>query len=328
MVIFVNLGAAARAIFFAPAVTHSFLIPPSTMSSDDTLPRSPSSILRPSGSFSSHHADATSVTVVSTEELPSYSVERFYMLSELQQHAGGGIHFLCDRNLAVPADESTVSTASTEQDMTTILYLLWRPDETNDPQAFADDIVRQALHHLDESPRCYLVVDRLVAVEGDDDVRTIESLARYLALTYREQCYGVTVGLSNHPRAAPGLEACLNAVLVGSRDRRRIGGSRSRLRIVACHPDDLTGRQEETDAVQGVRQWRLCAEWNGQGTLLTLAERLHSEWCREHNVQDPPSPRKVPKRIQRRQEGGDWDLPVVMVLVAMLVAVWRHVWAG
>jgi hypothetical protein len=84
---------------------------------------------------------------------------------------------------------------------------------------------------------------------------------------------GATVGLADHPRAAPGLESCLQAIAVGARDRRRrFGGSstdnsehhthvekrrRKSCVGIVCHSlQDLVGYDEETetDAVQGVMQ--------------------------------------------------------------------------
>ena len=38
----------------------------------------------------------------------------------------------------------------------------------------------------------------------------------------RHGCDGITIGVSNHRRAAPGLEACVDAVAVGAKDRRTI----------------------------------------------------------------------------------------------------------
>jgi hypothetical protein len=86
--------------------------------------------------------------------------------------------------------------------------------------------------------------------------------------------FGATLGLADHPRAAPGLESCLEAISVGARDRRRRfgggGGSstdnseeesenarRKSCVGIVCHSlQDLVGYDEETetDAVQGVMQ--------------------------------------------------------------------------
>jgi len=135
-----------------------------------------------------------------------------------------------------------------------------------------------------------------------------QQLARHVAMhpKLRPVCHGVTVGLSNHERAAPGLEACVNAVSYGSTNRRNFGDGtgKSLIGILAPNRDCMLGLQEQavTDAAQGVLQSRITAEWNGLGNLQSFAKRAHANWRRRRGLPPQPEPiqwRKIPRRIPR-----------------------------
>lgn len=147
-----------------------------------------------------------------------------------------------------------------------------------------------------------------------------ERLARSVASNPLLRLYsqGITVGVSNHVRAAPALEACVQAIAVGATDRRRHGQqttktnllseysspmqlqqkqeppgrdasspvSSSLLGIVGLTPADLLGLQDVTvtDAAQGVLQSKVTAEWNGLGNLQSFAARGHNQWRCRHGV--------------------------------------------
>ena len=113
---------------------------------------------------------------------------------------------------------------------------------------------------------------------------TAEQMARQVSLTLRTHIQGITVGLADHPRAAPGLEACMEAVSVGTHDRRRHNHDKSAVGVVAISADDLIGDQVEADAAQGVLQSITAAEWNGYGDLECFSKRAHQHWCQLHNV--------------------------------------------
>jgi hypothetical protein len=305
-----------------------------------------------------------------------------------------------------------------------LLYLLWKPSQTNDPLVFTESHILEAVvrlqeavdlkhsdayamigfgrrhngdtetptntelrrsengtenHTLDENngsnpaeqasaeqvadssdsrPKAslYIVVDRLMPVESDqddyDEMEESESakndtnstsqsqaqqeeLAERLARTVashpmlRTVTQGITVGVSNHVRAAPGLEACVQAITLGATDRRRLGNQKtstglvplvatapplatldakkSLLGLVAVTPSDLLGLQDATvtDAAQGVAQSKVTAEWNGRGDLHSFAARGHSQWRCAHGLPEPSrstttiAKRKVPRRIRR-----------------------------
>lgn len=342
-----------------------------------------------------------SVTLINTQSLPSYSSERFYMLSELEQHAHSTT-FLCDANDCDQTQDTAESSEASidhgvmhhhhQQSLPSnynILYILWRPDQTSSPRAFAEGTLSAAIQQwktMDGSStsttsqeddtfqtkskripsfHLYLVVDIAASptTDGtatqttedyDQDARqrqfqvkvdTAERLARHVAQSkhFRSLVDGITVGISNHVRAAPGLEACLDAVWHGSSHRRRncrgAGDAKSNIGLVALHPDDLLGLQDETvtDAAQGVLQSRTCAEWNGNGNLLSFARRAQTAWCIAHGVDEESasSPdQKSRKRRGRRRGGGasegdlDFD-PLMMCLVVFFFGyVLSHLWVN
>jgi hypothetical protein len=209
--------------------------------------------------------------------------------------------------------------------------------QTETSESEPDDSSTNAIVQLDQPPQqqqrhelqrhqqqmsIYLVVDRLVAsgprqqqehdtdplewtipndqfLQGQEQI--IEELARKVATheQLRGLCEGITVGVSNDMRAAPGLEACSNSFTIGTRDRRRFTQSqssnatsprpslsgRSLLGLITGEPEDLLGlKPNETDAAQSVFQRRVSAEWKGLGTLTSFAERAHVQWKRQAGI--------------------------------------------
>jgi hypothetical protein len=199
----------------------------------------------------------------------------------------------------------------------------------------------------DPTSHLYLVVDIAVSPDNETDVdarqrqfqvkeHTAERLARHLAQCkdFRSLVDGITVGTSNHVRAAPGLEACVDAFMNGAGHRRRhssSGNTKSNVGLVALNPDDLLGLQDErvTDAAQGVLQSRTCAEWNGHGNLSSFARRAHSAWCVAHGVDEEsslPAP-KSRKRRQRHWEGYlDFDPLLTCLVIFFFGYVLSHIW--
>jgi hypothetical protein len=308
-------------------------------------------LLRPKSEIDlTQMGEPMSVTMINTHQLPNYSTERFYMLSELEIKAHSTL-FLCDYQ----EDEETQDTAEssiseehapfpskhTTMPSHAILYLLWRPDQTSSIRAFADGHILAAIQHYNSlvetmsgSSHLYLVVD-IVAIhpnkDDDDDtdgakqkrhfqvaVHTCETLCRHVAQSFRCLLEGITVGISNHVRAAPGLDACVDAISVGARDRRQFVSrdEKSPVGLVALHPHDLLGLQHEsseqvTDAVQGVLQSQTCAEWNGNGNLVTFARRAHSAWCVAHHVTEHKSSTSCTRKERKRRnvlDDGDVSL--------------------
>jgi hypothetical protein len=183
-------------------------------------------------------------------------------------------------------------------------------------------------------------------------VSTVEQLARCVATQLRDDVQGLTVGISNHVRAAPGLEKCMEALEWGCKDRRRTkqalqsqqsqqlpygnvegydNSCRSSIGLVTRHPDDLVGLQKDPDAAQNVKQSYTCAEWNGNGDILSFAKRAHLAWCTKHEVtlEDDTAPRS--KTIPRRNhptldqlDGGALADPMTLFILLFL-AIWLYV---
>eukprot|EP00977_Amphora_coffeiformis_P015779 scaffold4723_cov172-Amphora_coffeaeformis.AAC.12 len=165
------------------------------------------------------------------------------------------------------------------------------------------------------STRLYLVVEQVPGnIPFHEDAETaflkLERCATELArcvsthTELRDLVQGVTVGVSNLERAAPGLEACMNAFHVGSQDRRRHGvvatpegGSKSLIGLVTDSYNDLMGPEDHHshdhghrgDADDGslppiLRQCLVTAEWSAAGDLMTFAHRAHNVWRDQHRL--------------------------------------------
>lgn len=200
------------------------------------------------------------------------------------------------------------------------------------------DRVRPTLSSSETShPSSGEVVQQHQKQQEEEEEDLAERLARAVAShpVLRQCTEGITVGLSNHVRAAPGLEACVQAVHWGSQDRRRhhhattvatanqfhhqssstntvstttIDPEKSLLGIVSWTQEDMLGLQKTgvTDAAEGVLQSKVTVEWNRQGDLHSFAKRAHDQWKRQHGIDTSritdgfALKRKVPRRIQNR----------------------------
>ena len=123
---------------------------------------SSSCMLRPKESMDSMDVSGQdqqlSVTMISREELPSYSTERFFMLSEFHLNSHS-MRFISDLEKSVeitPDTVETVPTASTsfmeEFNSETeafppylLVYVLWRPDMTTSVHNFTDSVIVSAV---------------------------------------------------------------------------------------------------------------------------------------------------------------------------------------
>jgi|AntRauTorckE5430_2_1112549.scaffolds.fasta_scaffold03212_3 hypothetical protein len=338
----------------------------------------PISVLRTSGSYANLQQQKsqdppsprggnrkTKVTVINTDNLPNYSTERYYMLSEIQLKSHSMV-FLRDL-FPIQGEDDTqdLSTASslgssnsnengsdntteehtdaeTEEDQQhddasgalqqkrkllppcVMLYLLWRPDSQFDtPESYAKNVVKPAIDQIlqlhksssefseeHSTSAIYVVVDRIAVINQSphlealrkDQIEVSEKLVRIVAtdadLCLRNIIQGISVGLSNDFRAAPGLETCMDAILVGDGERRHfprkskkemsiirngreLDSGRSCIGIVTEYPEDLTGLDlsGETDAVQNLHlHARSTGNWSGKGNILNFAARAQKTW--------------------------------------------------
>ena len=150
-------------------------------------------------------------------------------------------------------------------------------------------------------------------VQHNNEMKIVKSLARAIASSrfLRGRIDGVTIGLTSDSSAAPGLEACMDAVARGAKERRRASVSRrvekidkegrreralrlirdlsperSPIAIVACDPDDLECDYEHShhhhhhlhDADTKILQSRIITEWNGKGDYETFVDRAMDDW--------------------------------------------------
>ena len=206
-----------------------------------------------------------------------------------------------------------------------MLYLLWRPDsQFQTPESYAKHVVKPAIDQIiqlhksssnfsaeNSIPSIYVVVDRIALANESHHVDSLrkaqveisEKLIRIVStdldLCLRNIIQGITVGLSSDFRAAPGLETCMDAVLVGDAERRHFPYQKSKkemtiirngrtldplkscIGIITEYPDDLTGLDSlgETDAVQNLLlHARSTGNWSGKGNVLNFAARAQKLW--------------------------------------------------
>ena len=289
--------------------------------------------------------ESLSVTVLNTLQLPSYSTERFYMLSEIELRAHSTL-FLCDYDC--DQTEETVESTGSDHSLHSepkfppfcVLYILWKPQMVSSAKAFAEGMIQDYVQKIKSSSsttKIYLLVEILVP-EGhmDDDpakrrryhaqVDLAQTLARRVARTVELRTFieGITIGVANHVRAAPGLDVAMEAVSIGSKTRRRYNNnSRSIIGVISYHPDDLLGLADsETDAAQDVLQSITCAEWSGYGDLKSFANRAHAQWCDENGVHDStPVKRRVSRRYREALESsGIMDDPIASFVIIVAIA--------
>ena len=186
-------------------------------------------------------------------------------------------------------------------------------------------------------PCIYVVIDRIVMpnnmgqiredIENEDDFTLqqqiqleqkkkdelviAEELIRKVSMDsemkLRHIIKGITVGLSDNVRAAPGLEICMDAIVVGDSERRRFHAkqkrsstskrnattvqdtcwkfeqsNRSSIGLIAEYTDDLTGLDpaQETDAVQtGLNlHVRSFGVWEANGHIMNFALQSQQLW--------------------------------------------------
>jgi len=206
-----------------------------------------------------------------------------------------------------------------------MLYLLWKPNsQFQTPESYAKHVVKPAIDQILELhksssnfnaensiPSIYVVVDRIALANESHHLDTLrkaqilisERLIRIVAtdldLRLRNIIQGITVGLSSDFRAAPGLETCMDSVLVGDAERRHFSYDKSKkemsiirngkaldptkscVGIFTEYPDDLTGLDSsgETDAVQSLLlHARSTGNWSGKGNVLNFAARAQKVW--------------------------------------------------
>jgi len=162
--------------------------------------------------------------------------------------------------------------------------------------------------------------------QHNTEIKMAEKLAKSVSSNkfLRGSIDGISIGITSDARAAPGLEACMDAVCRGSKERRKavrdyrlkkkssgISSSsstcreeqalqqlrdkspeRSPVAIVAMEPDDLEctnndhHHHSEEEVSPNILQCRVSTEWNGLGECNTFTDRAMQDWRRAWNVSD------------------------------------------
>ena len=240
-------------------------------------------------------------------------------------------------------DSVTISSSASAENGKTRLYLVVErtvpfqkennsnsDDKTNDNCSSSNSDDAACVNEKKEKQR------RLFDVE----VALAERLARHIAShpQLRSVFEGITVGVANHKRAAPALDACLNVINVGAKDRRKVHrDAKSQIGIISWSSDDLLGLDEEgeTDAAQDILQTRISTEWNGKGNLESFGYRAHAMWRKEYGLLPQPSDiplsenkRRIPRRIRRLEEDFEsFPLDLLLNLGAFILIAY-YIWKG
>jgi hypothetical protein len=171
------------------------------------------------------------------------------------------------------------------------------------------------------------------------------------------------VGVTTSVAASPGLEACLQAIHVGSADRRAHGEDetdrRSLIALIASSVADLHGHDVgDGDGMahshghdhhattprppRTLHQSLVTAEWPAAGDLQAFSHRAHAAWRRQHDLSpttgilaagSAKGPRPPLRRTGRRSDPhavDQWIMEalyqtmVVSILVAYLIFHYRQ----
>lgn len=199
--------------------------------------------------------------------------------------------------------------------------------------------------------------------QHNKEIKTAESLARAVSSSrlLRQRIDGLSIGITSDSRAAPGLEACMDAASRSSQERRITSNTkqtplsiddsrslrslrnrspeRSPISLVVCKPDDLddptshTHHHHHHHQSNHLLQSRVTVEWNGKGDYNTFSDRAMIQWrkvwnesCDQRGKSDVLKKKKVP-RLSRRDNGEEepaLDEPVstIMVIVFVIFAAW------
>jgi len=214
----------------------------------------------------------------------------------------------------------------------------------------------------DESIQSTIDDEHQVKLEQHNkEIKTAESLARAVSSSrlLRQRIDGLSIGVTSDSRAAPGLEACMDAVSRSSQERRVTSNTkqtplsiddnrscrslrnrspeRSPISLVVSKPDDLddptshhTHQHHHHHHHQSCHllQSRVTVEWNGKGDYNTFSDRAMTHWRKvwsessdQGGKSDVLRKKKVP-RLSRKDNGEEepvLDEPVSTIMVIVFV---------
>lgn len=247
---------------------------------------------------------SSTTTDSSTGEAPSQPSSSSSIIGEHDSGDGGGE----DAKISMQDKNQYSGVAKPEEKSAPHIYLVIDRICSKPPPLPTESYMTQSYMTPDSSPE-----DELQWNEDYNDCQIaltkelIQIVATSQALNLRSVIEGITAGISTDVKAAPGLERCMDAIMVGDaerrlmleRNRKGIGGATTEAKlftggkwtmddpqcscigIIADHHDDLVGLDPtmEADAVQGMAlHSRMYAEWSGRGIILNFATRSQKLW--------------------------------------------------
>jgi hypothetical protein len=223
------------------------------------------------------------------KQLPSYSTERFYLLSELENLCGSPLGYIEHDNSPPQSCDSDTYWGQNHVDENTVLivYVLWN---TSHGENDLYDSIKCTLgtHGANSTPRRF---QRIIAVEATVSGELFPATADVEVYTKEIQNvydgYEVIVGLSNNHTAAPALDAAFEYL------KETISEcATTTVKVVTLRNENYLGGDAfcEPDAVSGIRQYVLSTleyEWmlsNDDNVGASKQMRNHVDYTRIHAV--------------------------------------------
>lgn len=297
-----------------------------------------------------------SVTMVTTNRLSNYSTERYWTLSEIDQCANNVCFLNQLDDVRIESNFVVLYLLWQPKEHLSVMDMLGCIQET--VATLKRVRINSEVQELSDSAlEIYLVVDKVSAslplqtnhggkrnaslLEVDHllETQAAERLARLTVSDpiLRTSISGMCVGVTDQVRAAPGLsEGVLAIVSYGANDRRRAGKRcnpedvndirKSAVTVFARNEGEFLGLdpERETDAVQGIDQSMVRAEWNAQGNHESFACRAHEYWKKHWKFKASVN---VDFIIDGELSLFSFENISSMFIVTVLILVTAHIWS-
>ena len=240
--------------------------------------------------------------------------------------------------------------------------------ERDQVQGTCDQVNSNDEHNINTTECNKLNLEQTLSNHHNHEIKAAEALARAVASSrfLRNRIDGISIGITSDSRAAPGLEACMDAVARSCPERRGVAnriskqnllatmsvedplrGLRSRLpyrspiSIVVCKPEDLDGGGEahshhhhhHEHIPHLLLQCRVTAEWNGNGDYSTFSDRAMQEWRRVWSESSEGGrygllKRRVPRLSQNADDPEEvLDEPLsTLMVIVFIIGIVWYVW--
>lgn len=182
------------------------------------------------------------------KQLPSYSTERFYLLSEIEELCQSPLQYIESEDIS-PSDFWKGN--SIDKYNTVIVYILWDTTEGKDGlYKSVQDTLGSQSYSMTKLSKKIIVIEAMIQQSEEMAFPTtteLELYALYIQKMYKG--FEIIFGVSNNATAAPGLEAIYeylrvtiphyshspSASVVTLRNENYLGGN------VLCEPDAVSG---------------------------------------------------------------------------------------